>query len=172
MRLHHFIPTGAVLLATLSLPAAVHADCDPVDSVEEALSAAEIAFVGTAVASARGVGTATIRVEEVWIGSLGETVEVFGLNVNEPAEDDRTWQQGARYLVIPYVIQGRLVDHICSGTTPWNEDLAVLRPPAAPGAEERSDDPAPPLPVIILGATAVLVGAVGWLTFRQRDRSG
>lgn len=159
--------------ALLAVPGVVYADCQPVESVEAALREAEVAFVGTAVASARGVGTVTFRVEEAWVGTLGETVEVRGLNANQPAEDDRTWERGGRYLVIPYVVQGRLVDHICSGTTPWNEDLAALRPTGAPSAPEPSDEPAPALPVphLILAISGLLLGSAGWLAFQRRERS-
>jgi hypothetical protein len=145
------------------------ADCQPVDSVEAALGSAEIAFVGTAVAVSEERATATFRVEETWAGTVGSVVEVFGLNGGRgPSEDDRIWQAGHRYLVIPYVIGVQLVDHICSGTSPWSDEMAAFRPPNATLAEApAAPAAAPDWPVLTAVAAALVLALVGWLAFRR-----
>jgi hypothetical protein len=180
--------TVFLLLATLALPAAARADCQPVESVEAALEAAEVAFVGTVLRTAPGEG-AVFRVEEVWAGQLASTIEVGGLNgrrrrVVRPnqevpavppipagfAEDDRVWEVGQRYLVIPYLVEGSLVDHICSGTAAWSNELAALRPPTATEAEpEPVPTASPPWPVLIAGALMLVLTIAGWLAFRRTD---
>lgn len=160
-----------LLLASLAVPAGVRADCQPLDSVEAALREAEVAFVGTAVASARGVGQVTFRVEEAWTGTLGPTVEVFGLSLQGPSEDDRSWELGRRYLVIPYVFEGRLVDHICSGTTLWSNELEALRPAGATVAEPAPATSSLPWPLLLVAALAAGLAAASWLAFRTRDQA-
>ena len=156
-------------VATFAFPAVASADCQPEESVEAALRKADIAFVGTAIAAPPGGGAATFRVEETWAGTVGASVEVFGLNGREPAEDDRTWQAGARYLVIPYVVEGRLVDHICSGSTPWKAELAAIRPAGATIASAAADPAvAPPWPVILVLLVVGAGAVVGWIAFRGR----
>jgi len=164
----------------------VLADCQPVDSVEAALEAAEVAFVGTVLQTTPGEG-AVFRVEEAWVGQLGSTIEVGGMNGGgrragvrpNPevpalppvpagfAEDDRIWEVGGRYLVIPYRVEGRLVDHICSGTTPWSNELAALRPPTATVAGPTAATALPPWTVLIAGALALILTLAGWLAFRR-----
>ena len=151
--------------------ASVRADCQPVESVEAALESAEVAFLGTAVAVSEARSSATFRVEETWAGTVGPSVEVFGLNGGRGmSEDDRTWQAGQRYLVIPYVIGGQLADHICSGTRPWANELAALRPPGAIAVEPAATPAAPPWPVLIAVAIVLVVGLVGLLAFRRAER--
>jgi len=181
------ITTAFLLLASLAVPAAVRADCQPVESVEAALEAAEVAFVGTVLQTAPGED-AVFRIEEAWVGQLGSTIEVGGLNGGgrrvvrpnqevpavEPVpagfvEDDRIWEVGQRYLVIPYVVEGRLVDHICSGTSPWSNELAALRPPTATVAEPAAPAASPPWPVLSAGALVLVLALGGWLPFRRTD---
>jgi hypothetical protein len=158
---------GLAVTLTCFISSPVSADCQPVESVEAALQEAEVAFVGTAVASARGVGQVTFRVEEAWAGTLGASVEVFGLSREGPSEDDRFWELGRRYLVIPYVFEGRLVDHICSGTTLWSEELAALRPPTATPEELAPAPASPPWPALIAVAIAAVLVLMGWLAFQR-----
>jgi hypothetical protein len=148
----------------------VAADCQPVDSVQAALESAEVAFVGTAVAVSEARSSATFRVEETWVGTVGPQVEVFGLNGGRGvSEDDRTWQAGLRYLVIPYVIGGQLADHLCSGTTRWTNELVELRPPGTVAAAAAEAPAPPPWPVLLAVASVLVVAIAGWLAFRQTD---
>ena len=182
------VAAAALVVFLLLAPSTVRADCQPVDSVEAALEVAEVAFVGTVLQTAPGQG-ALFRVEEAWVGQLGSTIEVGGLHGGglrvvrpnqevppvepEPvgfAEDDRVWEVGHRYLVIPNVDGGGLVDHICSGTTPWSNELAALRPPTATVAEPAASTASPlPWPVLIAGALVLVVALAGWLAFRRTD---
>ncbi|HET6745648.1 MAG TPA: hypothetical protein VFH90_07330 [Candidatus Limnocylindria bacterium] len=157
----------AVVIAVLGA-GPVAADCQPVESVVAALESAEVAFVGTAVAVSEARSSATFRVEETWAGTVGPSIEVFGLNGGRGvSEDDRTWQAGKRYLVIPYVIGGQLADHLCSGTTPWTNELAALRPPGSITAEPAEAPAAPPWPVLIAVVAVLVMALVGWLAFRR-----
>lgn len=159
-------------LAGLLPPAMALADCQPVDSVQAALTNAEVAFVGTAIAVSEARSTATFRVDETWAGTVGPTVEVFGLNGGRGvSEDDRIWQAGVRYLVIPYLVEGHLADHICSGTAPWTNELAALRPPNATVAEPAAASASPPWPVMIAVAVVLVMAVIGWLAFRRADGS-
>ena len=136
-------------LVALAIPAPVAADCEPASSVEEALASTQVAFVGTVVFKPQGPG-AGLEVDEVWVGEVGATVEIHGLGFNaegQLGEDDRNWQLGARYLVIPYVGDGGLLrDHICTATTKWRAALADLRP-----ADAHAPEPVPtPVPAEVV----------------------
>jgi len=163
--------TAFLLLAALAMPAVARADCQPVESVVAALESAEVAFVGTVAAVSEVRSSATFRVEETWTGTIGQRIEVFGLNGGRGiSEDDRTWHPGQRYLVLPYRIGAQLVDQICSGTRPWSNELAALRPPTATVAEpEPAPTTAPPWPVIVAGALVLVLTLAGWLAFRRSD---
>lgn len=163
-----------IALANLSLPAVVRADCQPASSIQEALATAEIAFVGTVVAAAGGGPRAAFSVEEIWVGELGATVEVRGMGDAGLMEDDRQWTLGARYLVIPYVDRGALRDSICSATTEWRDELAVLRPEGARAPEESpsgSDGGVRPELLALAVALGVL-GIVALVAFRHGPPSG
>jgi hypothetical protein len=153
--------TCSALLATLGglllAPSAAVADCQPAGSVEEALATTEIAFVGTVITSAEGRSGAGFRVEEVWVGSVGETVELHGMGAgDELMEDDRHWQAGARYLVIPYVEGGRLRDHLCTATTEWRPELAELRPAGATTVAPATESGGVPVILLVLGGLLAL----------------
>jgi hypothetical protein len=137
MKFRH-LAAPILAFVALAIPAPVAADCEPASSVKEALAATQVAFVGTVVFKPDGPGAA-LEVEEVWVGEFAATVEIHGLGFNaegQLGEDDRNWQLGARYLVIPYVgDDGLLRDHICTATTKWRAALADLRPPDAQAPE-------------------------------------
>jgi hypothetical protein len=154
MRIRHLVATGAILGA-MALPAPALADCQPAGELRLELARAPVAFVGTVVnADARGGPPAEFRVEEVWKGQLPASVQVRGLADDASfAEDDRTWELGARYLVLPIVEGNVLRDSICSATTTWQPGLAELHPVGAP-----SSDTGIAVPVLpILGVTAFVV---------------
>jgi hypothetical protein len=118
---------GAVLL----VPAPVLADCQLAPPLDKAVIDAASVFVGT-VSSVRSHGfSAEVDVREVWRGAIvGHVVVDGGLDPAHPAEDDRQFEVGVTYLFLPTTIDGRLVDSICSATTPWVEEaMAGLRPP-------------------------------------------
>jgi hypothetical protein len=161
----------AALAALTSLvlgTAAASADCQMAGPLEEELSTAEVAFVGTVT---EVVGSmAFIEVDEVWAGPVGRTVEVHGLTSGvEFSEDDRHWEQGTTYLVVPYVEANVLRDSICSATVEWNEGLADLRPADAVVHGEEAASPSS-LPVVPLAVAAVVLAtvAISFLAFRRR----
>ena len=165
----------ALTLATLLFPAVARADCQPASSVKEALATAEVAFVGTVVGAAVDEPGATFSVEEVWVGQLPATVEVRGMGDAGFMEDDRQWEPGFRYLVIPYVERGVLRDHICTATTKWLDALAVLRPEGAQPPEEApgGSGGGPSTEVLLLiGAVVVLIVVSAFAFRRTRDPGG
>ena len=167
MRIRHLVATAAILGA-LAVPASALADCQPAGPLAEELAEAPIAFVGTVmrIGPAARAGNATFHVEDVWVGHLRETVTVYGLSSEQVSEDDRAWQVGARYLVVPIIDGNVLRDSICSATTEWRQELAALRPPSVPTAA--TEVAVPRLP--ILAVAALLVVAVG--AFVGYDRFG
>jgi len=167
MRFQILSATG-LALATLAFPAVARADCQPASSVEDALAAAEIAFVGTVVAAVDDEPGAGFRVEEVWVGELPAAVEVRGMGDEGFMEDDRRWTLGARYLVIPYLDDGVLRDNICSASLEWRDDLAALRPDAHP-PEGETDGSGGGVPgaVVALAAAIGVLAIAGVVAFRR-----
>ena len=164
----HLLPAAGLLLTTLIAPAVVRADCQPASSVEEALASAPVAFVGTVVAAQAGAPGATLRVDEVWVGTVPETVVVRGMGDGVFMEDDRHWTMGATYLVIPYLEGGVLRVHICTATTEWRDDLAALRPPDAHAPEDAASGPDVPGAILAVVAVAAVLTIVAGYAFRRR----
>lgn len=156
----------ALALPWLLLAAPAGADCQMAGSVAEELARVRVAFVGT-VTQVNG-STATFDVSEVWKGDVGEVAEVGGaFDDGSFGEDDRGWNVGVTYLVLPYVDGGSLRDTICSATTEWTDDLAALRPA---GAETRVAEPAPSGPSMLLlaiGLVVILFAGTSWIAFRR-----
>lgn len=156
------LTAASILVITLAALGAVPvaADCNLAGPVQEVLPTAEVAFVGT-VSEVIGA-MARFEVHEVWAGPVGHTVEVHGLASGvEFTEDDRHWEAGTTYLVLPYTEGGDLRDSICTATTEWTEDLAALRPadavihePAEPA--EASVPMAIPLAAVALAVVALV----------------
>ena len=163
-----------IALANLSFPAIARADCQPASSVEEALAAAEIAFVGTVFATGGREPGAALLVDEVWLGELPGTIEVRGMGDAGFMEDDRQWAIGVRYLVVPYVERGVLRDHICTATTEWRDELAVFKPEGARAPEEAPRGSGGGIPTEVLAVVAALavLGIVGLIAFRHGSPSG
>ena len=176
MQIRH--PAALILaLLALGIPAPVAADCQPPESVEAALATTQVAFVGTVIATRENAPGAAFQVEEIWAGNVSSPAEIQGMFGNERlAEDDRLFEAGARYLVIPYRgDDGLLHDNICTGTTRWRAGLAELRPPDAQvlGAlpSGAAEGPAgPPMSLLVAGLAAVLVIGIGVIAFRSASR--
>jgi hypothetical protein len=155
---------GCGLLVALFLaPSPAYALCAGIPSADASLRDGGMAFVGTAV-SVTNAKWATFHVEEVWSAhELPEWLEVSG-GVGEPAllmifesvgSTDRSFQEGVRYLVFPMVgDHGGLRDTICSGTTPWHDELAAARP----GAAHPSVPAARPVNLVPIAIVAVTAG--------------
>lgn len=170
------LPVIALAIAWLSLAPPVAADCEPAGPVAEALRAAPVAFVGTVVA-VEGPA-ARFAVAEIWAGEVGAQVEVRGLSersigrsVEGPqgsTEDDRHWTNGATYLVVPWVEGSMLRDSICTATTEWSDDLAVLRPADATiVASQAPASAGPPVWILAIAVATVALAAGSALAFRR-----
>jgi hypothetical protein len=159
----------ALALALVGLGAApVAADCQMAGPLEDELQAAEVAFVGT---TTEVIGSmALFEVHEVWAGSVGDTVEVHGLTSGvEFSEDDRRWEAGTTYLVLPYAEGGVLRDSICTATTVWRDDLAALRPAAAViHASQEPGSASLPIAIPIVAVVLAVVALVSVVAFRRR----
>jgi hypothetical protein len=160
------IPTLALALLALG-SAPVAADCNLAGPVEEVLPTAEVAFVGT-VSQVIGA-MALFEVHEVWAGPVGHTVEVHGLASGvEFTEDDRRWEPGTTYLVLPYTEGGDLRDSICTATTEWTDDLAALRPADAVIHEPaQSPEASGSMTIPIVAGVIALVALISIVAFRR-----
>jgi hypothetical protein len=162
----------------------VAADCEPAGPIEDELLVASVAFVGT-VTQVVG-GSAQFAVEEVWAGDVGHEVDVVGGGWFAPrggmdarrtvVEDDRTWEVGDTYLVLPVPHEGLLTDNQCTATTEWRPELADLRPADALMREQlvieaRSEATtlvSIPLAPVVIGVGAMLLVAGTVIAFRRR----
>lgn len=180
MRLRRLAPL-ALLLALPVFASPVAADCEPAGPIDAELPDAEVAFVGTVTHVAGG--SARFTVTEVWAGTVGREVEVMGLGVVAPGrggpeagttlvEDDRLWEVGETYLVLPILHEGMLRDHECTATTVWRPELEAFRPQAAEVIEARTGEGAAtsrfPLELAAVAAIAVAVLGGSWIGFRRR----
>lgn len=174
------LSAGAVVAALALAPAPVLADCQLAPPLEQAVSSSDLVFVGTVTALGVGGRSATVQVEDVWRGGeMPSTVTVLGgTEPAQPMEDDRTFEAGVRYLFFPFVVEGQMVDNICTATVPWVDDLAAVRPVDAHSPIPSAAAPAPgPLSAIADLAlpllTALLVGgaalAVAVVVGRRRE---
>jgi hypothetical protein len=174
-RFNRILPLGISMIWLVAAPP-VAADCQPAGSIQEALPAARIAFVGT-VAAVEGP-VASFAVREVWAGEVPNTVEVRGLadDVGVDAgfgagfsEDDRQWTEGETYLVVPFLDGAVLRDSICTATTEWSPELEALRPADARIVAEEEAGGAPlPTELILVAAVVLVIGGASVLAFRRR----
>lgn len=159
---------GALLaLAALAAhpPRVAALSCIAPPPMAEAVAQAEIAFVGTVTAVANDAHLASVSVEEVWVGpDMPEVVEVGNVR---PANDpelvwDRTYTQGVRYLFLPTIEEGRLVDSPCGFTSEWQPEFEQVRPATIRTPGVATPTPGPD-PVAALGELVVPIGGVAIL---------
>ena len=168
-------PLLAISALTLVAPAA--ADCNMAGPLADVLGSAEVTFVGE-VTTVTG-SAATFAVREIWFGNVADSVEVRGLKdegrgpvlgvVEGPSEDDRTWAVGTAYLVVPHVDGHVLRDHICTATTPWTDDLAILRPADARVVTGAADPPAAVVMVVLVVVVVLAFVTISLLAFHRRS---
>jgi hypothetical protein len=170
--LGRLLSVGAALgVALLVSPAAALADCAAPLPPEKAVFEQPVVFVGTVTDVRFGGLSATVRVDEVWAGEVGDEVTVDGgMNPAAQAEDDRFFEAGVRYLFMPNVVDGRLVDGLCTPTTPWDDSYAAFRPDIAHAPESGATSSSPldalgdlALPLVmaaVIGGGAILLSVV------------
>jgi hypothetical protein len=162
----------ALLLGPILVPLVavmpVSADCDPAGPLEEALPNAPVAFVGTAVEVVRSM--ARFEIHEVWAGAVANGVEVHGMTSGvEFGEDDRRWEAGTKYLVVPFIEGQVLRDSICTATTEWSAEMELLRPEDARVISAEPADGAAINPALVLAGLVILVLAgASAIAFRRR----
>lgn len=137
--------------------------------VGDAIEQSDVVVVGTVTATRSRNRIATVKVEEVWKGDVGNTFQVAGgpANGNAATSVDRTYAVGTRYLLFAmepgaHSSQGtfgaRYEDSNCSTTQTWSESLSPFRPARATVVT----DP-PPTPVSTRpGAVATREGPPAW----------
>jgi hypothetical protein len=177
--LGRILPSVAIATALVVAPAPALADCQPAPPIEEAVRTSEVVFVGTVTALDNGGRSATVQVEEVWRGGeMPPTVTVLGgTDPGRAMEDDRVFEVGVRYVFVPFVIDGRLVDNVCTATTAWVDDFAAVRPagvqtptrsaaPASGPLSAIADLGLPILTALLIGGAALTIAVV---IGRRRD---
>ncbi len=95
------------------------ATCAASPDVTSAMRRAETVFVGTVTALGSNNRIARMEVVEIWKGpELDSAVRVHGGDPDDPYghEDDRTYQQGRTYLVIPSNGSPPFEDSLCTAT--------------------------------------------------------
>ncbi len=156
------------------------ADCMPAPGLEQAIGESDRVFVGTVASVEHDGRSAMVEVRDVWRGAeMAATVTVVGgQDPAQPMEDDRTFEAGITYLFLPSLIDGRMVDSICSATTPWTESLVALRPVDAHTPASAEEAVATGLPAIVRELTlpvltaALIAGAaltIAFVVARWRD---
>ena len=186
------MPTGArrtagltaltvAALVTLTGIEPASASCAMPPPLEEAVAAAPIAFVGTAE-DVRDGTVARFRVEEVWAGpDLVEVTIHGGPGGGAVTSVDRSFEEGERYLVLPYADGAELRDNSCTSTQVWSEELAELRPADArmvdatavegqPAYPRPDDGRSSGLPLALATLAAVVLVAGGAWGLVRRNR--
>lgn len=179
--LARLVSVAAVIAVLAAAPAPAFADCQMAPRIEGAVRTAGLVFVGSVTAIANGGRSASVRVEEVWRGGEmpADVTVLGGTEPAQPMEDDRTFEAGVRYVFFPFVVDGQLVDNICTATAPWIEGFAAARLadawPPLPSASAAASGPfaavadlaLPLLTALLIGGAAVAV-AVAVLVSRRR----
>lgn len=149
-------------------------------------------FVGTVLDVGASGRDATVRVEQVWRGSVpAGTVEVHGgPDLAAVTSVDRTYTAGARYVFAPFQRDGRrFLDNACSATSPYtaavrprSAGVPAVGPASGAGSDvsvvplsERRAAPAGGWPWAPVGAgagSAVLAAGLAGLLLRRRRRRG
>jgi hypothetical protein len=182
-----FAAALALVLAGVAVPLLggsepASASCAPPVGIADGIAQADLVVVGTVASARSGNRVATVHVEEVWKGDVGESFEVFGGPAAENAltSVDRKYEVGRRYLLFarepaahgnPAIFGGRYEDNDCSTTQAWTDTLLQYRPATARIVGKRVSN-APPVSTLPPAAAAraphdsniqlwVLVAAVG-----------
>jgi hypothetical protein len=151
------------LALTSATAGAAQASCAVPSALPEQIKAAALVFVGTVLSTSDDNRVAYVRVESIWKGPLGaEYVNVHGSpgSAGTVTSVDRHYQAGTRYLFILYSAEQPLQDNDCTGTQPYTNALASLRPSGArPPAVGYPNDPMPnpQLAELVIGAVIVIV---------------
>jgi hypothetical protein len=170
---------GAALLGALGpLAAPALAACDAPPAVEDAVRSGEVVFVGTVTFLENSDRWAVVDVQERWRGAdaLGESVQVHGGgDPGSVTPFDRSYEP-RQYLFVVKDAGDYLEDNACSGTQPWTEALARLRPdgvPAvAPGSTGSPFDLLASGDAVVVAALAgaLLVAIVAYILILRRRR--
>jgi hypothetical protein len=150
------------VIAAMASPAS--ASCAPQQPLRDELGDAKVAFVGTVISTTNHDKTALVSVEQIWLGrSLPETVEVQGGPENEQlvTSNDRSFDEGERYLFVPSNAIPPFRDNACTATQPFTPEVARLTP-------EGAIDPTRPGSVVWIVVVAALVAAGAWQVRRAR----
>lgn len=173
-----FLIAATLLTIALGTPASVAASCMlPPPGAGNPWDGAQAVFVGTVTALDNDARSAIVHVEEVWAGpdQPAEVVVRGGPEGDMASSIDRTFALGTQYIFAVAIVEGRLQDNACSGTTATAEvDLDAVRPAdvrtpeAAPVADQGFDAGtlAGPGLVALLGALVLLVAV---LAARRRE---
>ena len=149
------------LVTLLGAPATALAACATAPQPpEDAVLFGDVVFVGTVLRTENEGRWPTVRVEERWkgAGGLADTVVVRGgPEPGTATTTDRTYLPG-RYLFIVENQGDVLVDNACSGTQPWTDELAPLRPPGVAAAA--AELPTDPIGSIDPGELAAVAGLI------------
>jgi hypothetical protein len=156
------VPLALLSVMVMAPPAS--ASCAPPQPLRDELGDAKVAFVGTVISTTNLERTALVNVEQIWLGrSLPETVEVRGGPVDDgtATSNDRSFDEGERYLFVPMNATPPFRDDACSATQPFTPEVAQLTP-------EGALDPTRPGSVAWIVVIAALVGAGVWQLRRAR----
>jgi hypothetical protein len=112
--------------------AGAQASCAQTPSLEQAIAAAPLVFVGTVVSTADGDRVARVKVESIWKGPLMPGVVVIHGSPSSGSgvitSVDRMYRAGERYLFVLFSDQAPYQDNNCSATQPYTAQVAVLAP--------------------------------------------
>jgi hypothetical protein len=139
--IHRFVLAliaAVAAIAPLAAPAPTFASCAIMADIRDAMTSADIIFVGTVTATANRDTWATVTVEDVWRGpdQPAQVLIKGGPAGNAATSVDRTFAVGEKYLFFPYADPaGGISDNSCSSTRVWSPDLAALRPADARAAQ-------------------------------------
>lgn len=176
---------GAAVFGILLLSAPVAgASCGPLGPIEEAIDDAPVVFVGTVANVEHDGRLASFSVDEVWKGDVKSTVvvsggpspsELEGLGFGESVVTsvDRHFEQGVRYLVVPFGVEdGAYMDNACSATDVYGPSVDDLRPATTHPPIDAGTDGELVVARVALGVIALAVAtAVAVNTIRQRASS-
>lgn len=144
--------TGMLLAGAAAIsPPPAWASCAAPVGVPQAIRNVDLAFVGTATRVSNEGRWATFTIDDVWKGTPDAGAVEIHAGPRDPAGPnragtsvDRTYERGARYLVMAtdpeaggydslYGSTSRFEDNACSGTRPYVAALSRFRPANAPG---------------------------------------